>query len=171
MSKTDRIWALITGIVVFVFGVSWFWKGEKPPIPYLITQIHCADSTYGDCANLARPSTDFWETYGKPQYTITIGLVSDNNGRVGCYMLGTGPHGEDAIDRMPKGWTLSGSSDGTGWKVVDKKNDQKDWELNEKRYFPVEVNPEVRNFQLTIRPDTPDKIIRLYQIGFLPKCP
>ena len=114
----------------------------------------------GDKAKLSDP---FWETAAAPAW-IQTDLGEGNAEAAAAYSLRTGPHGPDATGRMPKEWQLLGSNDGHTWDVVDTRTDEVDWQLDERRIYPISKPGRYRYYRLHIGSSNDPNIIRLYDL-------
>jgi len=67
--------------------------------------------------------------------------------RLGAYTLTSG---NDAADRDPKDWTIVGSADGTTWKIIDERKDEKFAARNETRRFQITTAESFKFYRINI---------------------
>lgn len=67
--------------------------------------------------------------------------------KLGAYTLTSG---NDAPDRDPKNWTLAGSADGTNWKVIDERKEEKFAGRNETRRFQITTTESFKFYRINI---------------------
>lgn len=104
----------------------------------------------------------FWEqTGGFPRELMA---VSDGPRPVREYVLGTGDDGIDSTGRMPKKWTLYGSSDGHQWQELDRREDPAEWKPNERRVYPLSRPGIYRYFLMRIETGFHPSIVRIYNL-------
>ena len=126
----------------------------------------------GELKHLIQPPSGpneviFWETGAPFPHTFTLDLDPSEAQSVQTYAFVTGNHGEngaDSILRMPRGWTLSGSDDGTNWVVLDKEKISTPWKPNEERRFHLSSPARQKHFRLEMTESGPQPILRIYGI-------
>ena len=155
MNNYDRVWAIITGIILFLIALSFPYKHHS----FIKTPL------YGSATN------GFWEATGKLEYELIWDIIANDPHQEDCYMLGTGHHGSDSTERMPTDWILYGSLDGDKWVVLDKKSREQSWKMNEDRYFKIAKTSNIRHVKLKILSPNKNSIVRLYRFNLGKGCP
>jgi hypothetical protein len=112
----------------------------------------------------------FFESNQPLPISITLARsASDRRTAAGRYSLVTGPHGDDAILRMPRGWVLLGSDDGANWTVLDRRSRESAWILNEERTFRLARPARNKYFRFDFTEPGAQPILRIYGLRLYEK--
>jgi hypothetical protein len=113
------------------------------------------------------PNEVFFETTAHFPHQFTLDLDPSETRSLRTYVLGTGNHGDhgnDSILRMPRGWILSGSDDGTNWTVLDRQKVSTPWRPNEDRRFNLSSPSRHKHFRFELTESGVQPILRVYGI-------
>ncbi len=101
----------------------------------------------------------FWEVGG--QYPFWMVFEYRDKMKINKYFLQTG----ESSERMPIDWQLQGSMDGKDWVTLDKRENEKKWEINEKRNYILSDPQEYKFYRLYFIAGQQPTILRIYEIG------
>lgn len=101
----------------------------------------------------------FWEVGG--QYPFWMVFEYRDKMKINKYFLQTG----ECSERMPIDWQLQGSMDGKDWVTLDKRENEKKWEINEKRNYILSDPQEYEFYRLYFTNGGQPDILRIYEIG------
>ena len=121
-----------------------------------------AESPGYEGRNLLSSMKSFWETTKGFPHWVTYDFKSGRPGML-RYLLQTGPHGDDATQRMPRDWELQASDDGLDWITIDKRENQTDWKENEIRVYNIKNPGSYRYYRLYIESGNNSNMLRLYK--------
>jgi hypothetical protein len=148
-------------------------SGTGPKQAIHVASIKASDPGNGQLAlrHVVGPEAGLGDVYfeSTASFPITLSLDLDpsENHAVRTYAFITGNHGNhgsDSILRMPRGWTLSGSDDGTNWVVLDKQQLTTMWQPNEERRFTLASPSRHKHFRIELTESGPEPILRIYGI-------
>lgn len=84
--------------------------------------------------------------------------------KLGAYTLTSG---NDAPGRDPKDWTITGSADGTTWKIVDERKDEKFAGRNETRRFQITTTESFKFYRINILSNGGESLFQLSEFRLI----
>lgn len=84
------------------------------------------------------------------------------------YRMQCGVFGADSWDRMPVGWRLLGSEDGTTWHEIARVSDAPAWRNTERRQYPIDDPAAFAHYRLVVDRLAGGDVLRLNQFALSP---